>query len=647
MVLFTSPSLPSQAYPSSVLTDLKSQHLTAQDNVVILSSDSQSVLVHAFLLHNVSKLLSNLLEFSSLPCEPAVLILPPSTPTTLESLVKLLYSGNISGLNQTQTDQVILLAKLMGIEITVETDLSEDDGDDRSVIFSGNVEQSFFPWDEDSDFDFGSTDSSQSKADSDNFKNQLKIETEIRTKTNRKQFVLSFPKSRLNRDLANVELKENMSGFNGRIQRDYNHHPVGQYVGPYDQNENLDLSLQLPNSNLNFSKYTEFQHEGDQCYNYYLKAYKQYDALEKVDAYSIASEIKDKEDENCSNSDESESEKYFYTCQLESCQIPCPCPQCHQGQAQCPEHKMGHSALFDEKEHAVSIRSSEDFCQEKGFFTKSYILKYSGIPLKCRRCRKDLLYHESYHIKYHNNCRFCKQTWFKYKAKNKADLKSLEKREEEYFKTVCPHCDKSFCEAYFAKRHIQSEHNTSLFNCNICEREFQSKIALTYHKNLMHTTDYTRVSCDMCNKTFASLNTLKSHQKYAHSNEKNEQCTYCDKKFKQKRDLRFHLAKIHDVDLFTEKYGESYEKAAFKCGKCESTFGYKKNLNAHIRSKHSISVESFKCDKCKSEFRYRKTLVDHVKRKHGTDQPKFECNVCRKTFLQKKVLVKHQLSHNS
>ena len=220
MVLFTSPSLPSQAYPSSVLTDLKSQHLTAQDNVVILSSDSQSVLVHAFLLHNVSKLLSNLLEFSSLPCEPAVLILPPSTPTTLESLVKLLYSGNISGLNQTQTDQVILLAKLMGIEITVETDLSEDDGDDRSVIFSGNVEQSFFPWDEDSDFDFGSTDSSQSKADSDNFKNQLKIETEIRTKTNRKQFVLSFPKSRLNRDLANVELKENMSGFNGRIQKD-------------------------------------------------------------------------------------------------------------------------------------------------------------------------------------------------------------------------------------------------------------------------------------------------------------------------------------------------------------------------------------------------------------------------------------------
>ena len=644
MVLFTSPTLPSQSYPSSILTDLKSQHLTAQDNVAILSSDGQSVLVHSFLLRNVSKLLSNLLEFSSLCCEPAVLVLPPTTPTILRSFVNLLYSGYISGLNQTQTDQVIRLAKLMGIEITVEADLSEDDGDDRSVIFSGNVKQSFFPWDEDSDFCFES-DSGQSKADSDIFNNQLKIETEIRT--NGKQFLLSFPKSRLNRDLANVKVKENMSGFQGRIQKDYNHHPVGQYVGPYDQTENLDLSLQLPHSNIDFSKYTEFQHEGDQCYKYCLKAYKQYDDLEKVDAYRIESKIKDKEDDSCSNSDESQNEKYFYTCQLESCQIPCPCPQCHQGQAQCPDHKMGHRALFDEKEHAVSIRSSEEFCKEKSFFAKSYVLKYSGIPLKCRRCRKDLLYHESYHIKYHNNCRFCKQTWFKYKAENEADLKYLEKREEAYFKTVCPHCDKSFCEAYIAKRHIQSEHKTSQFKCSICEREFQSKTAMTYHENLVHKTDNTLVSCYMCNKTLASLDTLKSHQKYAHSTERNEQCTYCDKKFKQKRDLRIHLARIHGVDLLTEKYGESYEKAVFDCEKCESTFGYKKNLDAHIRSKHSSSVESFKCDECKSEFRYKKTLVDHVKRKHGTGQPKFECTVCRKTFLQKKVLVKHQLLHKS
>ena len=50
MVLFTSPSLTSQAFPSSLLTDLKSQHLSAQDNVFLLCSDNQSILVQAFCL---------------------------------------------------------------------------------------------------------------------------------------------------------------------------------------------------------------------------------------------------------------------------------------------------------------------------------------------------------------------------------------------------------------------------------------------------------------------------------------------------------------------------------------------------------------------------------------------------------------------
>ena len=127
---------------------------------------------------------------------------------------------------------------------------------------------------------------------------------------------------------------------------------------------------------------------------------------------------------------------------------------------------------------------------------------------------------------------------------------------------------------------------------------------------------------------------MKSHQKYAHSKERNEQCTYCEK-FKQKWDLRLHLASIHDVDLSKETYGESYEKAVFKWGKCESRFSYKKNLNAHIRSIQSV-LRAWNM----TEFRYRKTLVDHVKSKHGTDQPKYECT---KTFLQRKFLLKHQL----
>ena len=43
-----------------------------------------------------------------------------------------------------------------------------------------------------------------------------------------------------------------MSGFQARVQTEYNKHPVGMYMGPYDQNKNLELKIQLPDSNLNF-----------------------------------------------------------------------------------------------------------------------------------------------------------------------------------------------------------------------------------------------------------------------------------------------------------------------------------------------------------------------------------------------------------
>jgi hypothetical protein len=45
-------------------------------------------------------------------------------------------------------------------------------------------------------------------------------------------------------------------GYQGRIQEEFNKCPVG----PYDQNESIDLSLQLANSTLNYDKYSEFVH---------------------------------------------------------------------------------------------------------------------------------------------------------------------------------------------------------------------------------------------------------------------------------------------------------------------------------------------------------------------------------------------------
>ena len=157
------------------------------------------------------------------------------------------------------------------------------------------------------------------------------------------------------------------------------------------------------------------------------------------------------------------------------CKIPCPCPQCHTDLHQCSEHKIRHESLFDEINHAISIKSSEQFCSNKSFFKKSYILRFSGIPLSCKQCREDLLWHHSYHFEYHEKCRFCKPSWYKHKAKSEKELKSLEEEEVQYFKRVRPFCDKQFITASHVNKHIEYEHYGAKYSCDFFERMFQFK----------------------------------------------------------------------------------------------------------------------------------------------------------------------------
>ena len=106
--------------------------------------------------------------------------------------------------------------------------------------------------------------------------------------------------------------------------------------------------------------------------------------------------------------------------------------------------------------------------------------------------------------------------------------------------------------------------------------------------------------------------------KFAHSDEKRESCHHCDATFKQIKNLRAHLANIHDIDQMREKYCEPSEKDIFKCEDCDSVFHYKKNLKAHRKSKHEEPAAVYECEICHSKFSYKRKLVSHVKVKHGS-----------------------------
>ena len=446
------------SYCESILTDLLSERLPGDDFVKLVSHDEQEY-VHISLLRNVSPFLNGIIS-----PENNIIILPSCPTLCLHALVTLLHTGYVPGLDQQKAEQVMILVQALGLDnVSREMDTTMDE----TVITADRSE-------------------SVEKTTETGEERKLKTETEMVDKTNSVKVSLSLPKSRRNR--KTLEIEQMMSGFNGRIQQEYNLHPVGQYMGPYDQNRNLKLDIQLPEANLDFEKYTEFCHDGAECFQLGLKFYKRYEDHEKINSYRIVSVLSQADSSSTSTgSEEEENDLKSYTCQLGRCKIPCPCPQCHKNQAQCPEHKIQHEALFDEKNHAISIRSTEEFCRENTFFNKSYIIKYSGIPLDCKECQQDLLYHHSYHFEYHDKCRFCKQSWFKYKAKSSEELKILKKKEIDYFKCVCPYCDKQFMKESNVKLHIKHTHKNGQLKCEKCEKLFSSPQARDYHDKRMHS----------------------------------------------------------------------------------------------------------------------------------------------------------------
>ena len=274
-------------------------------------------------------------------------------------------------------------------------------------------------------------------------KSCLKTETTITYGP--KKFQFSLPSSRVCRS-EHINNNVQLAGFQGRVQREYNNCPVGCYAGPYDQNEKLKLNLQLPKSKLDYKNYTEFIHdEKFDCTELIIgQRYSMCDDLNKIDSFDIkeGSIVTDEEDDD--DDDENEEDKVEYTCFRQKCKIPCPCELCVTGSAQCSEHQMRHPKLFNENNDAICIRSSEEWCDSKDFFEVSYINKYSGIPIECQQCTKDLLHHKSYHLNFHYSCKFCQQNWYKLYPKSPMEFQEKRKKEEDYHDTVCPFCDKKF-----------------------------------------------------------------------------------------------------------------------------------------------------------------------------------------------------------
>ena len=104
--------------------------------------------------------------------------------------------------------------------------------------------------------------------------------------------------------------------------------------------------------------------------------------MEKIDSAEVDldkelySDSEDDESDIDSEDEDVDDDKITYTCDKKLCKIPCPCLFCYKdGELQCSEHWVKHQDLFDEQSDVVVARTTDTFCEDETFFTRSYLSK--------------------------------------------------------------------------------------------------------------------------------------------------------------------------------------------------------------------------------------------------------------------------------
>lgn len=105
-----------------------------------------------------------------------------------------------------------------------------------------------------------------------------------------------------------------------------------------------------------------------------------------------------------------------------------------------------------------------------------------------------------------------------------------------------------------------------MFPCNLCNKEYSSKLGLKSHQNRIHI-EKGKVDCTDCGKQFKFRQSLYVHIKSVHEKLK-AACEYCDKVFSKPSHKKRHIKSAH-------------EKARFPCSMCDYEATYQDNLRTH------------------------------------------------------------------
>ena len=83
-----------------------------------------------------------------------------------------------------------------------------------------------------------------------------------------------------------------------------------------------------------------------------------------------------------------------------------------------------------------------------------------------------------------------------------------------------------------------------MYNCNICDLDFQSTSGLWQHQNIKHK-ESKKFNCKDCGMQFSQKTHLQTHFDNIHLNIKHK-CDQCDKEFTTLTSKTKHVKSVHD-----------------------------------------------------------------------------------------------------
>jgi len=147
---------------------------------------------------------------------------------------------------------------------------------------------------------------------------------------------------------------------------------------------------------------------------------------------------------------------------------------------------------------------------------------------------------------------------------------------------------------------------------------------------------FNEFQCDQCPFVSDQLANLKRHFTLTHAGKEKKNCSYCDKTFVNKKELKEHIA----------THPEYKDEKPFMCDICPKSFRVSDSLKRHKDMHNGIKPENkFMCDLCPKSFYVSNDLKRH-KYMHDGNKP-WICDQCPYTSSRKDHLEDHKERYHS